>query len=81
MLLFSASQRTPPVLNLASSAQNLKKQGILPLLFKNKDDYEVIDPADKVGAKSVQTEGRTDLTHHINSFNCETLTSFVRARL
>ena len=43
MLFFSASQRNPPVLNVASSAQNLKKQGILPLLFKYKDDYEVIN--------------------------------------
>jgi aconitate hydratase len=33
---------------------NLKKQGIIPLTFKNKEDYDLIDPYDEVSTKNLE---------------------------
>ena len=33
---------------------NLKKQGVLPLTFQNKNDYDLIDQEDKITIKNVE---------------------------
>ena len=33
---------------------NLKKQGVLPLTFQNKSDYDLIDQEDKITIKNVE---------------------------
>ena len=52
---------------------NLKKQGVLPLTFQNKSDYDLIDQEDKITIKNVENIApETEINITIEKADAET---------